>query len=67
MKDVGESAELVCVVHNPTELTVLWSKKSRSGPSDSVVLSFGNQLAVRDRRFNLTSDGTSYTLHVSTD
>lgn len=64
---MGESAELVCVVNNPNDLTVLWSKKSRSGPADSVVLSFGNQLAVKDRRFNLTSDGKSYTLNVSFD
>lgn len=64
MRDIGESAELNCTVDNPEDYSVLWSKKSRERPIDPVVLSIGEHLTVKDRRFNLTSDGKTFTLHV---
>lgn len=63
IRDIGDSAELNCTVDNPNDFSVLWSKKAKN--QDPVPLSIGNHLTVKDRRFNLTSDGKTYTLHVS--
>lgn len=63
VRDIGETAELNCTVDNPSDFSVLWSKKAKN--QDPVPMSIGNILTVKDRRFNLTTDGKTYTLTVS--
>lgn len=65
VRSVGEDAILTCYVDNPSGYSVLWSKKSRERPLDSVALSFQTQLTLKDPRFNLTATPNSFSLHVS--
>lgn len=65
IKDIGGTAELECSVQYAKEYTVLWVKSGRDR-SDSVFLSTGSSLVIKDSRFALRYDPSSstYTLQV---
>jgi neuronal growth regulator 1 len=65
IKDIGSTVELQCSVQYAKEYSVLWIK---TGPtrSDSVFLSTGSSLVLRDSRFALRydTDSSTYTLQI---
>lgn len=65
MRSVGDDVALTCTVDNPSDDTVIWSKKNKDNPNESLALSFKMQLTLKDPRFNLTTTPNTYSLHVS--
>lgn len=65
IKDIGGTVELDCSVQYARDYTVVWIKSGRSR-SDSVFLSTGSSLVIKDSRFALRFDGASstYTLQI---
>lgn len=65
IKDIGGTVELECSVQYATEYTVLWVKSTRDR-GDSVFLSTGSSLVIKDSRFALRYDPSSstYTLQI---
>lgn len=63
MREFGEEAVLSCIVDNPKDYSVLWTKKGLEKNADPVVLSYQNQ-AIKDPRFNLIATNTNYSLLV---
>lgn len=65
IKDIGGSVDLDCSVQYAKEYTVLWTKTGRDR-SDSVFLSTGSSLVIKDSRFSLRYDQSSstYTLQI---
>lgn len=67
IKDIGGTVELECSVQYAREYSVVWSKisKDRSG-SETVFLSTGSSLVIKDSRFALRYDqaSTTYTLQI---
>lgn len=59
------TVELDCSVQFAREYTVVWIKGGRN-PSESVFLSTGSSLVIKDSRFSLRYDGSSstYTLQI---
>lgn len=64
IKDIGGTVELECSVQYAREYSVIWSKFGRGG--DTVFLSTGSSLVIKDSRFALRFDqaSTTYTLQV---
>lgn len=65
IKDIGGAVELECSVQYAKEYTVLWVKTGRDR-ADSLFLSTGSSLVIKDSRFALRYDPSSstYTLQV---
>lgn len=65
IKDIGGTVELECSVQYAKEYTVLWVKNTRER-GDSVFLSTGSSLVIKDSRFALRYDPSSstYTLQI---
>lgn len=65
IKDIGGTVELECSVQYAKEYTVLWTK-TLNERSDSVFLSTGSSLVIKDSRFALRHDPSSstYTLQI---
>lgn len=67
IKDIGGTVELECSVQYAREYSVIWSKigRERSG-GDTVFLSTGSSLVIKDSRFALRFDqaSTTYTLQI---
>lgn len=66
IKDIGGTVELECSVQYAKEYTVLWTKTMRDRGSDTVFLSTGSSLVIKDSRFALRYDPASstYTLQI---
>lgn len=64
IKDIGGTVELECSVQYAREYSVIWSKVGRGG--DTVFLSTGSSLVIKDSRFALRFDqaSTTYTLQI---
>ncbi|KAJ6641310.1 Lachesin [Pseudolycoriella hygida] len=65
IKDIGGTVELDCSVQYAKDYTVLWTK-TLNERSDSVFLSTGSSLVIKDSRFALRHDPSSstYTLQI---
>lgn len=69
IKDIGGTVELECSVQYAREYSVIWSKvgvgNDRSG-TDTVFLSTGSSLVIKDSRFALRYDqaSTTFTLQI---
>lgn len=61
--DVGGTVELSCSVQYGTEYSVIWLKTGRN-VRDSIFLSTGTSLVVKESRFALLYDGSSATYTV---
>lgn len=66
IKDIGGAVELVCSVQYASEYAILWTKTTSRDRSDSVFLSTGSSLVIKDSRFALRYDEASstYTLQI---
>jgi neuronal growth regulator 1 len=58
--DVGSTVELACSVQYGTEYSVIWMKSGQNS-KDSIFLSTGTSLVVKESRFTLLYDGASAT------
>ncbi|GAB0096215.1 Lachesin [Sergentomyia squamirostris] len=65
IKDIGGTVELQCSVQYAKEYAVVWTKTGRDR-SDSVFLSTGSSLVIKDSRFSIRHDiaSSTYTLQV---
>uniref|UniRef100_U5EKE0 Putative amalgam n=1 Tax=Corethrella appendiculata TaxID=1370023 RepID=U5EKE0_9DIPT len=65
IKDIGGTVELQCSVQYAKEYSVIWIKTGRT-TTDSVFLSTGSSLVLKDSRFSLRYDPSSstYTLQI---
>lgn len=65
IKDIGGSVELECSVQYANDYAVVWTKTGRDR-ADSVFLSTGSALIIKDSRFSLRYDPSSstYTLQI---
>lgn len=66
IKDIGGTVELECSVQYAKEYTVLWTKTMHDRATDTVFLSTGSSLVIKDSRFALRYDPASstYTLQI---
>lgn len=66
IKDIGGTVELECSVQYAKEYTVLWTKTMHDRGTDTVFLSTGSSLVIKDSRFALRYDPASstYTLQI---
>uniref|UniRef100_A0A1B0CCB4 Putative lachesin n=1 Tax=Lutzomyia longipalpis TaxID=7200 RepID=A0A1B0CCB4_LUTLO len=65
IKDIGGTVELQCSVQYAKEYAVVWTKTGRDR-SDSVFLSTGSSLVIKDSRFAIRHDisSSTYTLQI---
>ncbi|GBP56629.1 Lachesin [Eumeta japonica] len=65
IRDIGGQVDLDCSVHYAQDYPVLWVKKDRLRTTDSLPLSTGTTLIIRDSRFSLRFDPASATYTLS--
>lgn len=65
-RNLGENATLDCKVNNPENFVVSWVKLNRDNPSDQTVLSYDENLVVKNRlKMSVTPSRDKFSLEVN--